>query len=113
MRTLIVDTGDNWDCCCLQGVARRSDGKWIGGAIKHGEITYERFRQIAPLYRIRLCEEELQGKERLLYGLRDHLKGGDEDYWNIVMRYSGDDNPMTDQEIEKMLLPDAEHMGGL
>lgn len=103
MRSLIVDTGDNWDCCCLQGISRRADGKWIGGAIKHGEITYDKNLRIPPLYRIRLCREELQDSERLLYSLRDYLMKHGEDYWKIVMRYSGADNPMTDGEIETLL----------
>lgn len=59
-RVLILEIGDNWDCCCVQALYVREDGKLETGALKHGGIFWEIRRgvTISPLYRAtRYCGE--------------------------------------------------------
>lgn len=33
---VMLEIGDNQDCCCLQALSRKQDGTWKVGAVKHG-----------------------------------------------------------------------------
>ncbi len=62
---LIVDTGDNTDCCSLQALYLKENGKYALGALKHGPLFKNRrvYPCISPLYRIqKLSSEETEAE---------------------------------------------------
>ncbi len=49
-RAVILEVGDNCDCCCFQALYRNGDGTWGIGAVKHGNVlTNHHSPEISPL----------------------------------------------------------------
>lgn len=64
-RMLLVEVGDNYDCCCLQGMAKNQEGEWTTGAIKHNMVGIGQWPRYSLLYNLsryrgELLEEEIQ-----------------------------------------------------
>lgn len=73
---VILEVGDNRDCCCLQAMFREYDGTWATGAVKHGHIFPGFYSPgISPLYRIAAFHGELPEEERLLEKVSRYLDG--------------------------------------
>ena len=56
-KLLILDVGDNLDCCCLRAIHLGESGRWDVGAVKHGIIGYDQYPQLSPLYTLRTFKE--------------------------------------------------------
>ena len=72
--SLIVDIGDNKDCCCIQAVAKDDHGLWHMGALKHDDIGPRSFPWKLTLYVSSLYDGELPEEEKLLKKASDILK---------------------------------------
>ena len=75
---LIMEVGDNWDCCCLQGLFQEADGSWKTAAVKHNWIGFEAFPQISPLYTMSTYTGPLEGDEIFLKEVSDWIAGDEE-----------------------------------
>lgn len=75
---VILEVGDNIDCCCVQALCSTETGTWILGALKHGNIFLNGFSFISPLYRLAECTDLLPEQEKLLYQLQEYLAGEEE-----------------------------------
>ena len=77
-RLLIMEVGDNWDCCCLQGLFQEYDGKWKTAAVKHNWIGFETFPQMSPLYTMHTYTGPLEGNDAFLKEVSDWIAGDEE-----------------------------------
>lgn len=75
---VILEVGNNIDCCCVQALCSTETGTWLLGALKHGNIFLNDFFVVSPLYRLAECTEPLPEQEKLLYQLREYLAGDEE-----------------------------------
>ena len=84
-RMLILEVGDNIDCCCLQGLAKDEKGRWDYGAVKHGSISWDYIPRLPYLYTAKYFEGKLSKNESILYRVSECI-GGDEErgyqVWN-------------------------------
>lgn len=93
---IIVDIGDNHDCCCVQGLARDRDGLWNIGAVKHNIFGIQTAPQKAMLYTIDRYYGELPEDEKVLKTVSEMLKNNKVD----IDRYMFDTNwDFTDEEL--------------
>lgn len=84
---VIVEVGDNHDCCSLQGLARNKEGFWEVGAIKHGMIGVQSFPQMSMLYTIDYYDGELDDSEKILLAVSKYIDHNEENgiqLWNEV-----------------------------
>lgn len=96
---VILEIGDNRDCCCLQALYHADDGIWDTGAVKHGFILPKHTSAgLSPLYRLSSFRGKLQDEERLLERVSRYLNGDESRgavLWNYIfslcdgMRKSG------------------------
>lgn len=95
---LIVDIGDNHDCCCVQGLALNEEGLWECGAVKHGMVSYNYSPKISYLYTAEIYQGQLMGREKVLKNLSDYIGGdakrGQEIYDKICCKSLNDDELM-------------------
>lgn len=64
---LVLEVGDNWDCCCVQVLYPTFAGRVDVGALKHGHcFPGDACCQLSPLYRVRRCQDELPEREHFL-----------------------------------------------
>lgn len=70
---LILDIGDNWDCCSVQGLALDDEGLWSCGAVKHGMVALGYMPKISYLYSAKLCEGPLGENELALQKIGDYI----------------------------------------
>ena len=98
---LIVDIGDNWDCCCVQGLALNSEGLWDVGAVKHGMVSVSYSPKISYLYSAKPYHGELEPEEQILLKIKDYI-GGDSEKGKAVNEaiWTG---PMTEEELTEAL----------
>ncbi len=85
---VILEVGDNMDCCCLQALYHNSDGTWDIGAVKHGHVLPNRHSTwFSPLYRLASFHGQLPEEERLLEQVSRHINGEEERgsaLWNYI-----------------------------
>lgn len=63
-RVLILEVGDNRDCCCLQALSIRKKGRMEMGALKHNDfLRGKEHSHISGLYRARRWNGELPARE--------------------------------------------------
>lgn len=105
---LILDIGDNNDCCCVQGLAINEEGKWRCGAVKHGMISYDYFPKNSYLYSARIFEGELPENERVLLEIKDYI-GGDAARGKEVYEKVWADS-MTEEELVEKTGIGKEHL---
>ena len=78
-RAVILEVGDNWDCCCLQALYRNDDGTWSTGAVKHGRVfPVHHSPNISPLYRLASFHGRLSEEEQLLEQVSRYVNGDEE-----------------------------------
>ena len=76
-RMIILEVGDNEDCCCVQGLARNSENRWESGAVKHGFVSFGYYPKVSSLYSARMFNGELGEDEQILYKVRDYIAGNE------------------------------------
>ena len=85
---VILEVGDNWDCCCLQALYRNGDGTWDTGAVKHGHVLpNHRSTGLSPLYRLAIFRGQLPEEERLLEQVSRYVAGEEargSALWNYI-----------------------------
>ena len=74
LRIVILDIGDNSDCCCVQALSKNEEGLWQTGALKHGVIGSHFSPQVSPLYTADIYEGDLQGDDRILGKVSGFIK---------------------------------------
>lgn len=100
---VILEVGDNRDCCCLQALYRNDDGTWDTGAVKHGNVLPNHYSpDVSPLYRLASFRGQLPEEERLMEKVGQYV-GGDEErgagLWNYVA-FCGDRRKRTVGEAQ-------------
>lgn len=98
-RAVILETGDNRDCCCLQALYRNDDGTWDTGAVKHGRVLPNHyFPDISPLYRLATFHGRLPEEERLLEQVSGYVDGDEErgsGLWDYIFDLCNDRRKQT------------------
>ena len=77
-RMIILEVGDNEDCCCVQGLAKNSEGRWESGAVKHGHVSFSYYPKTSSLYSVKVFTGQLADDESILYRVRDYISGKEE-----------------------------------
>lgn len=102
---VILEVGDNRDCCCLQALYRNDDGTWNTGAVKHGRVfPLYHSPNISPLYRLASFHGQLSEEERLLEQVSRYVNGDEErgsDLWHYIYELCEDrrNRTVTEDEI--------------
>lgn len=85
---VILEVGDNRDCCCLQALYRYGDGTWDMGAVKHGHVLPKHCSTgLSPLYRLATFRGQLPEEDRLLEQVSRYVNGKEERgaaLWNYI-----------------------------
>lgn len=84
---VILEIGDNRDCCCLQALYYAGNGTWDTGAVKHGYIIPHYAGKLSPLYRLASFHGQLPEEERLLEKVSRYVNGDEERgaaLWNYI-----------------------------
>ena len=85
---VILEVGDNRDCCCLQALYRERDGAWNIGAVKHGHVFPGHYSdKLSPLYRLASFHGQLPEEERLLESVSRYVNGDEKRgaaLWNHI-----------------------------
>lgn len=71
---LILDIGDNWDCCAVWQVYVTKDGYIDANAFKHGHVFDECWYATSPLYRAKKFQGVLKSDEEVLYRIKEFMK---------------------------------------
>ena len=79
-KVLVVEIGDNRDCCCLQGLYIDNQDEIHIGAIKHNSVfrEYECIPKISSLYKAKISEDELSERDKALQIISEYLNGNEE-----------------------------------
>lgn len=102
---LILEVGDNRDCCCLQALHRENDGTWNIGAVKHGHVLPScPWPQLSPLYRLSTFHGQLPEEDCLLEQMSRYVNGDEKRgaaLWEYVSRlkYDGKKQAVTVAQI--------------
>ena len=91
---LLLEVGDNRDCCCLQALCRdEKTGCWITGAVKHSSLFSGPYVHplYTPVYRLTRFTGDLPLKEQLLLKVQRAM-GGDEANGTYLWKKINDPN---------------------
>lgn len=86
---VLLEIGDNTDCCCVQALCSTETDRWIVGALKHGSLFFHSGFCLSPLYRLEPCSQPPLEKEALLDAVRDYIAGAEEKgvrLWEALVR---------------------------
>ena len=75
---VMLEIGDNQDCCCLQALSRKQDGTWNMGAVKHGMMGDAIYPRISALYTADTYIPDLSDSEDAILAKVSELVAGDE-----------------------------------
>lgn len=77
--TVILEVGDNRDCCCVQAMFREKNGNWSAGALKHSHVFPNHYTPLlSPLYRLSsIRREDLAEDEKILEEVSRFVSGSD------------------------------------
>lgn len=78
---LLLEVGDNRDCCCLQALCRdEKTGRWITGAVKHRSLFGGPYVDIfyTPVYRLARYTGDLPPEERVVLTAAQRIIAGNE-----------------------------------
>lgn len=64
---VIIDIGDNVDCCCVQALSKKANGNYSVGAVKHGMIGEFSYPRISALYTAKEYELDMLDEEDSLF----------------------------------------------
>ena len=92
-KVLVIEIGDNRDCCCLQGLYIDNQGEIHIGAIKHNSVfrEYECIPQISSLYKAEISKDELSENDKPLQIMSEYLNG-DEEKGKRLWEYAHDND---------------------
>lgn len=106
---LLIERGDNMDCCCLHGLCRdEKTGLWRTGAVKHWSLFGNYLDPLyTAIYRLSRFDGELPPEEQLLLEVQRAINGDEEKgrkLWNMVngfknSKYLSDTDGMTDERL--------------
>ena len=105
---VLLEVGDNTDCCCVQALCRGKNGIWTLGALKHGSMFSNRDCFLSPLYRLEAYQKSLSESDSLLQNIQDFI-AGDETRGRILWDKLWKDR-LTDKNICKILRDVTEKM---
>lgn len=98
---MIMDVGDNRDCCCLQGLYLDDEDGWFVGAVKHGMLGHDDyFAQISPLYTAAKVDKT---KEKVFEFMRENVHGDENVYSRLWLEISCRQGGMTDEDIMELI----------
>ena len=99
---VILEVGDNLDCCCLQALSKNDDGLWYTGAVKHNSIGFRGiFPWISPLYSATTLYEPAGENDRMLFRVQEFIGKEPEKgsrLWNTIY-----ESELTDEELLDLL----------
>ena len=76
---VIVEKGDNCDCCCVQCAWVSSDGNVRSGAIKHNMVFDDGcWPMVSALYRLSAFDGELDKSKEQLKAISDYVYRSEE-----------------------------------
>lgn len=77
--TVILEVGDNCDCCCVQAMFQEENGSWSAGALKHSHVFPNHYTPLlSPLYRLSSIQrEDLVEDEKILDEVSRFVAGSD------------------------------------
>ena len=99
---VLLEVGDNTDCCCVQALCRGQNGTWTIGALKHGNLFSNATCFLSPLYRLELCPKPLPESDCLLQNIQDFI-AGDEKRGRLLWERLRRLDTRTDSEIRLVL----------
>ena len=100
--TMLLEVGDNTDCCCVQALCRRGNGTWTLGSLKHGSLFSNRDCFLSPLYRLEAYPKSLPESDSLLQNIQDFI-AGDETRGRLLGERLHRLDTLTDSEIRSAL----------
>lgn len=106
---LLIERGDNCDCCCLQGLCLdEKTGLWITGAVKHWSLFGHFLDPLyTAIYRLSCFDGELPPAEQPLLEVQKAI-GCDEEkgreLWNLINGFrsakgKGSEDELTDERL--------------
>ena len=110
VNALLIEKGDNGDCCCLQILYRDiMTRNWETCALKHGILlkgveTYY-YPLLSPLYRLRRFKGDLPASDAFLGEIGEKIGGDDRKgraLWNMLNGFDVEDEE-TDPEIKDLI----------
>lgn len=99
---VLLEVGDNTDCCCVQALCRGQNGTWTIGALKHGNLFSNATCFLSPLYRLEVCPKPLPESDCLLQSIQDFI-AGDEKRGRLLWERLRRLDTRTDAEIRLVL----------
>ena len=99
---VLLEVGDNTDCCCVQALCRGQNGTWTIGALKHGNLFSNATCFLSPLYRLEVCPKPLPESDHLLQNIQDFI-AGDEKRGRLLWERLRRLDTRTDSEIRLAL----------
>ena len=99
---VLLEVGDNADCCCVQAICRGGNGTWTLGALKHGSLFSDRDCFLSPLYRLEAYPKPLPESDCLLQSIQDFI-AGDEMHGRLLWERLRRLDTRTDSEIRLVL----------
>ena len=99
---VLLEVGDNTDCCCVQALCRGQNGTWMLGALKHGNLFSNATCFLSPLYRLEVCPKPLPESDCLLQNIQDFI-AGDEKRGRLLWERLRRLDTRTDSEIRLVL----------
>ena len=85
---VILEVGDNCDCCCLQALHYAGNGTWDIGAVKHGYVFPNGHSpSLSPLYRLASFHGQLRSEELPMERVSQYVNGDEERgaaLWNYI-----------------------------
>ena len=83
-KMLIIDVGDNRDCCCLQALFRKPDGTWDFGAVKHAMVGSQTYPRRPLLYTMTRTDECGGGPEAEVFRKLREVFGTDQKKYEML-----------------------------
>lgn len=106
-KVLVIEIGDNRDCCSLQGLYIDNQGEIHIGAIKHNSVfrDYECIPKISSLYKAGISKDELLERDKPLQIISEYLNGDEEKgkyLWEYVCKNDKFLNHKTTLKFDKL-----------
>lgn len=106
---VILEVGDNRDCCCLQALFRIEDGMWDTGAVKHGSLfPIGCLPDFSPLYRMKVCRETMPEEDGLLEKVSRFVNESERrgaELWEYIFELQDKTRRETQGVEEEQILP--------
>lgn len=106
-KVLVIEIGDNRNCCSLQGLYIDNQGEIHIGAINHNSVfrEYEHIPIISSLYKAKISEDKLLERDKPLQIISEYLNGDEEKgkrLWEYVCENDKFFNHKTKLKFDKL-----------